>query len=599
MEGSAVGIEEEQKRKEDALLRGEAGGKGTLPQWAERMRRSYESGEHSLFILHGNVYDLFPYREKFLWLRDFLINALAGGKDLVLSYNLSEGIRLATPEMAREFQRFLEVLTSLGQTPPGLTHPALFGERPDLIKDPSLALALIEKLLETRNRIFVLIEHAEKIVPHQDVAFLSFEDRRNLATLQRWAFHPSLMSRDNIVILVTRNLGDIHRDLRSNPMLDAVEIPYPDLKEREDFIETAASSDGISLEAQPSQLAFQSAGLNRVALFGLFREARKSNVPLSLSMVKERKIEIFREEYGGLVEVIEPEFGLDLVGGLDYVKQDLREVIRMLKEGERRECPMGVGLIGPPGTGKSMIAKAIAKEAGLPFLKIGDIRDKFVGESERNAERVITLLRSVTPVVVFVDEIDQAFGSRGERGDSGVSQRIWAKFAEIQGDSAYRGLILWLWATNRPDIMDEATKRPGRLGDLKIPLFFAAQDPEAVIRASARKNNIILKVDDLSPVLEKVKGYSGAELEAVVLSARWFARRAGRKKVLIDDLLSAAKDYIPARNDKMIRYMEILAILEASSLRMLPPEYRQNYDRSQLMEQAHQLRMELVARGLI
>jgi ATP-dependent 26S proteasome regulatory subunit len=147
--------------------------------------------------------------------------------------------------------------------------------------------------------------------------------------------------------------------------------------------------------------------------------------------------------------------------------------------------------------------------------------------------------------------------------------------------------------------VDEATKRPGRLGDLKIPFFFAADDPEAVIRLSAKRNNIALKAQDLSEVLELVKGYSAAELEAVVLRSRWFARRAGRRNVTLDDLIAAAKDYIPSRNDKMIEYMELLAVLEASSMRMLPEKYKQNYDRDSIVTQAHKLRLELSSMGLL
>ena len=89
-------------------------------------------------------------------------------------------------------------------------------------------------------------------------------------------------------------------------------------------------------------------------------------------------------------------------------------------------------------------------------------------------------------------------------------------------------------------------------------------------RLCAKNNEIRLRAKDLSPVIEKLKGYSAAELESVVLHSRWFARRDGRAVVTLDDLLAAADDYIPSRNDKMIEYMELLAILESSSRRRWP-----------------------------
>jgi SpoVK/Ycf46/Vps4 family AAA+-type ATPase len=569
-----------------------------LPPWAIEMKRKYEAGESAVFLLYGNVLDILPYRSEFVHLRDFLTRALSGGKDIVAYYNISEGITFATPQMKEDFRRFVDVTASVSGRIPGLSDPAFYGEHPELIRDPQVALPLLERLIEMRNRVFLVIDHVDKIAPNSEYSFMNMEDRRSLTTLLRWAAHPQLLNRDNVVILVAKNLSDVHRELRGNPLVELVEISYPDRDERLEFI-AAQAAQGVPLEMPAEKLANGTAGLNRISINSFFQQARKTGEPVSLAMVKRRKTEILTEEYGGLVEVIEPDFGLEMVGGLDMVKEDLKVVIELLREGNRTEAPMGVGLIGPPGTGKTMLAKAVAKGSDLPFLKIGDIRDKWVGESEKNADRVITLLRSLAPVVVFVDEIDQAFGSRGERGDSGVSQRIWAKFSEIQSDTSYRGKILWIWATNRPDIVDEATKRPGRLGDLKIPFFFAADDPEAVIRLSAKRNNIALKAQDLSEVLELVKGYSAAELEAVVLRSRWFARRAGRRNVTLDDLIAAAKDYIPSRNDKMIEYMELLAVLEASSMRMLPEKYKQNYDRDSIVTQAHKLRLELSSMGLL
>jgi len=572
-----------------------------LPRWAETIKEKYEAREASQFLLYGNVYDIIPFQGELLWLREFLTRALTGGKKIVAYFNVSEGLKFATKEMQEDFGRFIDVYWSLSGGLAGVDNAAAIKQRPDLLKDPRIVLPLLEKLLEIHNKVVLMLDHVEKIVPDSPIAHLSMDDRRALATLQRWALHPDFHRKDNAIILISRNLSDVHRDLRAtNPLLDTVEISFPDAEERLEFIKLRLQQNPeIRMDMTPERFAAITAGFNRVAINGFFQQAEKSGQPITLEAVKQRKDEIFREEYGGLVEVLDPDFGLDMIGGMEAVKEDLRAIVNLMKEGRRSEVPMGIGLIGPPGTGKTMIGKALAKETSLPFLKIGNIRDKFVGESEKNADRVITLLRSLAPVVVFVDEIDQAFGQRGELGDSGVSQRIWAKFSELQSDTSYRGLILWIWATNRPDIVDEATKRPGRLGDLKIPFFHAAEVPEVILQITAKKNGIELETFDFTPVIAKVKGYSGAELEAVMLQARWFARRAGRERVTQDDLLAAADDYLPTRNDRMIAFMEILAMLEASSRRLIPAEQLQRYSREELVRRAQQLRMELSAEGLL
>jgi len=572
-----------------------------LPQWAQTIKDKYEAREASQFLLYGNVHDIVPYQGELLWLREFLTRALTGGKKIVAYFNVSEGLTFATKEMQDDFGRFIDVYWSLSGGIQGVDSAASIKQRPDHQKDPRVVLPLLEKLLEIRNKVVLMVDHIEKIVPDSPLSYMSMDDRRALTTLQRWALHPMFHKKDNAIILISRNLSDVHRDLReTNPLLDTVEISFPDAGERLEFISFQLQQiPQTKMDMTTERFAAVTAGFNRVAINGFYQQAEKTGEAITLASVKKRKDKSFREEYGGLVEVMDPEFGLDMIGGMDAVKDDLRAIVNLMKEGQRSEIPMGIGLIGPPGTGKTMIGKALAKETSLPFLKIGNMRDKFVGESEKNADQVITLLRSLAPVVVFVDEIDQAFGQRGEKGDSGVSQRIWGKFSEMQSDSTYRGLILWIWATNRPDIVDEATKRPGRLGDLKIPFFHAAEVPEIILKVTAKRNNVELADFDFAPVLEKVKGYSGAELEAVMLQSRWFARRAGRRSVNQENLLAAADDYLPSRNDRMIAFMELLAMLEASSRRLIPEKQLQKYNRDELVLRAQQLRLELSAEGLL
>ncbi len=574
-----------------------------LPKWAQQVRHRYEGGVASVFCLHGNIRDLQPFGNQYLVLPQFIVRAFTGGKQLVLFYSIRTGVTFADPAMEREFCQFLSVHFSLaGET--SLAAAVRGGTIPpqlqDLFKNPSFALPLLQKLLETRDKVALIIEDAETLAPNQELAFLSVDDRRNIAILRNWAENPRVRQRDNFVFWLTENLSDLNSRLRTGtPHLDLTEIPYPNYEERLEFIQCELAEAKVKLhDLTPEQFAHLTAGLNLTYIRALIMEARKSGEPLTAQHVRQRKEEIFREEYGGLIKVHEPEYGLDMVAGLEPVKRMLRLVAFILRSGNHQDAPMGIGFVGPPGTGKTYIVKAFAKEVGLPLVEVGNVREMWVGASERNADKVIALLRSMVPVIVFYDEIDQAYGRRGEIGDSGVSQRLWAKFSTFMADTSLRGLMLTIWATNRPDLVDEAIKRPDRAGDIKIPLFFAAEDPEAVLKINAKKRGFKLEDFDFAPVVEKVKGFSPAELNAVLTQARWFALEDNSSVITFDHLMRAATTYTPSRNEQMIAYMEALAALECTDQRLLVPPYNE-MSREDLMKRARTLRFELASQGLL
>ncbi len=574
-----------------------------LPKWAQQVRHRYEGGVASVFCLHGNIRDLQPFVNQYLPLPNLIVRAFTGGKQLVLFYSIRTGLTFADPAMEREFCQFLAVHFSLsGETAlaAAVRNGTLAPQVQDLFKNPTFALPLLQKLLETRDKVALIIEDAETIAPNQELAFLSMDDRRNIAILRNWAENPKVRQKDNFVFWLTENLSDLNTRLRTGtPHLDLTEIPYPNYEERLSFIQSELVEAKVKLhDLTLEQFAHLTAGLNLAYIRALIMEAKKSGEPLTAQHVRQRKEEIFHEEYGGLIKVHEPEYGLDMVAGLEPVKRLLRLVTFILRSGNRQDAPMGIGFVGPPGTGKTYIVKAFAKEVGLPLVEVGNVREMWVGASERNADKVIALLRSMVPVIVLYDEIDQAYGRRGEIGDSGVSQRLWAKFSTFMADISLRGLMLTVWATNRPDLVDEAIKRPDRAGDIKIPLFFAAEDPEAVLKINAQKRGFKLEEFGFAPIVEKVKGFSPAELNAVLTQARWFALEDNSTVITFDHLMRAATTYTPSRNEQMIAYMEALAALECTDQRLLVSPYSE-MSREELMRRTRELRFELASQGLL
>jgi SpoVK/Ycf46/Vps4 family AAA+-type ATPase len=252
------------------------------------------------------------------------------------------------------------------------------------------------------------------------------------------------------------------------------------------------------------------------------------------------------------------------------------QVAAAIKKGNAKRVPMGILFVGPMGTGKTYIAEAFAAESGLTCLKFKNFRDRWVGSTEGNLEKILDVVDGLGHVLLIIDEADRSMGA-DSGGDGGTSSRVIARLKEFMSDTSHRGRVVMLMMTNRPDKLDADLKRPGRF-DLKIPFFFPEDlgTREAILGASARKNGIQLAEGcSLTSVAERTAGYSSAELELVMLAAGGVADDAGRSEVEAADLDAATSDVIPSRDTRMLAYMELLAVFESSSRRMLPERYQQ------------------------
>jgi SpoVK/Ycf46/Vps4 family AAA+-type ATPase len=231
------------------------------------------------------------------------------------------------------------------------------------------------------------------------------------------------------------------------------------------------------------------------------------------------------------------------------------------------------------GTGKTFVAEAFAKECGLTTIKLKNFRSKWVGATEGNLEKILNVIKAIGQVVLIIDEGDRAFGNTDGEGDGGTSSRVIARIKEFMSDTSNRGRILFLVMTNRPDKLDVDLKRAGRL-DRKIPFLYSQtpEEVENVARAVVRKNKVRTTVD-FAAIREsfsaKLVGYSNADVEAVILMANDDAARESGGEASVDaaHFTRAAADYFPSRDAELLEYMELLAVFEASSRRLLPAKY--------------------------
>ena len=140
---------------------------------------------------------------------------------------------------------------------------------------------------------------------------------------------------------------------------------------------------------------------------------------------------------------------------------------------------MGYLLCGPVGTGKTFLVECLAGEAGVPVVKLKNFRDRWVGSSEGNLEKIFRLVRALGRCMVFIDEADQTLGRRDSgSGDSGLSGRLYSMIAQEMADTANRGRVLWILASSRPDLIEVDLKRPGRV-DVKVPLLPTSTQAES------------------------------------------------------------------------------------------------------------------------
>jgi transitional endoplasmic reticulum ATPase len=260
-----------------------------------------------------------------------------------------------------------------------------------------------------------------------------------------------------------------------------------------------------------------------------------------------------------------PEVRFSDIGGLEEVKQILRENVEYpLKHQELYEKfgikpPRGVLLYGPPGCGKTLLAKAVATESGANFIAVRgpEILSKWVGESERAVREIFRKAKLHSPAIIFIDEIDAITSIRGYSADSGVTEKVVAQLVtEMDGIQEYKGVVV-LAATNRPDLIDPALLRPGRFDKLVYvppPDFNARLEILRILTA-----HLPLSPDvDLVELARVTEGYSGADLEALVREAVMIALRKSFSVKYIEKIyfLEASKTVKPSLNENIIKFYE-------------------------------------------
>jgi len=563
-----------------------------LPAWARKLAERYYTKTVSTFLLYGAVRDLQPISlddgtAGFGTLKTFLSDELFGGRDHVIFYDRSSGIRASSPESQQDLSRAMAGYDALYGTDFAKSMP----------RDPARALQVLENYLRLRlsegKSLALVIDFAETLAPEGEMAHLSGEDRFALATLEKWGHDPQFLAADLSIVLVAENLADMSSRLSRNPYVANIEIPLPDQSERLAYVryKLEAKKPSAVSDVPIEGLAQMTAGLSRIHLDRVLTEALERQVRITPELLKERKREIIQAECHGLLEFIEPAHTLDAVAGHTRAKKLLRDASSALKKGRIEVLPMGYLISGPVGTGKTFLATCFAGDIGIPCVKFLNFRSQWQGVTEANLEKIFNVLKALWPVAVMIDEADAFLGNREASGDSGTSNRVFASIASFMGNTEYRGKIIWFLLTCRPDLIPVDLKRQGRAEE-HLALFYPQSDEERdeLFKVICKKTRVEVAIPSFAALLpEKGKLLSGADIEAMLVRARFRALAEGREKVTGADIQNVVLDFVPPSYPLEIELQNLVAVQECTSRELLPAQF-QTLDRDAITARIRELK---------
>jgi len=422
----------------------------------------------------------------------------------------------------------------------------------------------------------IFIDEIDAIAPKREEVVGEVEKR---VVAQLLTLMDGLAERGRVIVIGATNRPDaLDPALRRPGRFDReIEIPPPDKKARREILAVHTRSVPLDDDVNLDKIAEMTHGYTGADLAALVKEAAmnalrrflaEKNVDLSKPIPSDllRTLKVSMNDFIQAMNMVHPSLLREVfvevpevrwsdIGGLEDVKQQLREAVEWpLKYQDIFERmgirpPKGILLYGPPGVGKTLLAKAAATESGANFIAVNgpEILSKWVGESERAIREIFRRARMVAPAIIFLDEIDSIAPARGSRVDSGVTDRIVNQLlTEMDGIKPLRSVVV-IAATNRPDLLDPALLRPGRFDRIiKVP----PPDRKArleILKIHTRRVPLASDVD-LEKLADMTNGFTGADLEALVREA----------------VMLALREKLEAREVSMKYFLEALKVIKPS-----------------------------------
>jgi hypothetical protein len=536
------------------------------PAWARELALAYESGAHGQFILYGNVHDRLPAGDRLVNLARYVEDVLLAGFAVVFGYDLGNGLSI---ERGTDTVHAWRGAAELARLP----------------REPLAAIELVSRYVRYLGNlralgrgggesVAVILRQADHILPADGIGH---EHGALTSLVREWSTEAPFCELAFASLLIADNLNDLEPLVAAGARTARIQVPLPDADGLAAALALCRRDQprAFAADANLAEMAGALVGVSVAALESLVKRRAHEGRTLAPADWVEIKKQLVERDAAGLIEFVPPRRTLDDYHGQDALKDWLRQDIALWRAGDLKALPKGYLLCGPVGTGKTFLVECLAGEAGVPVVMLKNFRDRWVGSSEGNLEKIFRLVRALGRCIVFIDEADQTLGRRDSGGaDSGLSGRLYSMIAQEMASSETRGRVVWILASSRPDLIEVDLKRPGRV-DVKVPILPTTTPAEsaALIGALARRYGLALTAAELAPLEARLPTLlTPGAAEALVVKAYRRARTANIAPLAaLEACLEGYQNPVPA--DVLALQMR-LAVREATDLAFVPPALR-------------------------
>jgi hypothetical protein len=550
------------------------------PDFAEQITEKFVSAQSNVFLVYGNTKDVYPVSSnRYVSLVEFLIEELIAPPKrpstprVIIVYDPADGISFVNP---------LDRRLLAAQIGEDRLDRILEGSRRDIatacgeLREFTRSVHLLTKDNDgrtIRKDYAIIIRYGEAVAPPSAGEGMLDSDRLKVITLEKWFSDASFVASSDIVFVLSETLNGVSERIVDLPYTSTIRINRPDDEQRRSYVEFLLREEPAETSVTVPQIVYSTAGLTLLAIRQIFRQAYFKGYPITHELIFEKTKEVIEKELEGHIEFPHLKYGFEKVIGASRLLKKLNELKTCLRGDDADLMPVGILVPGANGVGKTYIFKAFAKECGWVAVSLKNIRGPYVGQTEKNWERIRSVLEAMGNVMVIYDEADTEIGGRSAETHD-VDRRLFGNILKMMSDPTNRGKIVWIIITARPDRLEPDIKRSGRAGE-HLPVFDnEGPEKEAFLTDVMRRAGIDLGSflpEDKTTFLSLTAEYYPADFDQLLTELK--RRRLMEGHLAPEMVIEEVKDFIPSDVARQREYQELIAVLECTSRDLLPERY--------------------------